>query len=477
MRSLRSRFIFSHLLPILCVVPLVTIILLYLLETQIILDDMSEDVTDKAMAVANAVYGRPELLQDTAQAESFIAGVALYGAEQVYLIGPSGELLASSEALASGTLEGEQLPGLETAVTGERSLTIDYSLAEQAAVVLIPVKDLNEQLIGIVGVSDTLSGTASQISRLRFWVFAALLLEILLGIFVGIFMAHRLERPITHSAQAVIDIAAGRVIEPLPVHGATEMRELAQAVNTLSERLRLLEATRRRSLANIVHELGRPLGAIRSAVYVLRHGADDDLQVRDELLGGIEEHIENMQPLLDDLSQLHGQVQGTVRLDPRLVFLSEWLPPLLLPWRAVAQEKSLHWETNIPPGLPPLTIDPDRLAQALGNLISNAIKYTPPGGSLLVSASLTASELLLRVTDSGPGILPEEQARIFEPFYRSQAQRRFPMGLGLGLTIARDLVEAHGGRLELDSTPGQGSTFTIYLPLTPQLPAHGEAGV
>jgi signal transduction histidine kinase len=207
------------------------------------------------------------------------------------------------------------------------------------------------------------------------------------------------------------------------------------------------------------------LGAIRSAVYVLRHGADDDPQVRDELLSGIEASIENMQPLLEDLSLLHGQVQGTIQLNRQPVAISDWLPPILLPWRAVAQEKGLQWQTDIPPGLPTLNIDPERLAQAVGNLVSNGVKYTPQGGSVSVTAATTAGELLIRVEDSGPGIQPEEQERIFEPFFRSQAQRRFPMGLGLGLTIARDLVEAHNGKLQVQSTPGSGSCFTIHLPM------------
>ncbi len=471
MRSLRSRFIFSHLLPILLVVPLVTIILLYLLETQILLTDMSEDITEKANLIAQTVNGRPELLQNRPQAESFLAGVSIYIDEGILLINPQGNVIASSEILADEMAENDvDLSGLETAVTGDRSLVVTYGLTEQEAIVLVPVRDINQQLIGIVGVTDTLASAASQIGGLRTLVFLGLLLELLLGIIVGIIMARRLERPITRTMAAVVDIALGREIEPVPIKGPKELRELAQAVNTLAERLYLLEETRRRSLANIVHELARPLGAIRSAVYVLRHGADDDPHIRDELLYGIEESVENMQPLLDDLALLHGQVQGTIQLERHPVAISDWLPPLLLPWRAVAQEKGLQWQTDIPPTLPTLNIDPDRLGQAVGNLISNAIKYTPPQGSVSISAETTANELLIRVADSGPGILPEEEERIFEPFFRSQAQRRFPMGLGLGLTISRDLVEAHNGRLQLESRPGSGSYFTIHLPLSPTVP-------
>jgi signal transduction histidine kinase len=110
-------------------------------------------------------------------------------------------------------------------------------------------------------------------------------------------------------------------------------------------------------------------------------------------------------------------------------------------------------------------LDPDRLAQVVGNLLSNAIKYTPQGGTVSLAAGAGADEVWIRISDTGPGISADEQARIFAPFYRSQLNRRFPQGMGLGLSIASSLVAAHGGRLELDSAPGQGSHFTVRLPL------------
>jgi two-component system phosphate regulon sensor histidine kinase PhoR len=126
----------------------------------------------------------------------------------------------------------------------------------------------------------------------------------------------------------------------------------------------------------------------------------------------------------------------------------------------------VRWQTVIPDTLPTLNVDPDRLGQALGNLLSNAIKYTPAGGMVSFSAGLEEKELWIRVSDTGPGIPPDEQARIFTPLYRSQSGRRFPQGMGLGLTIAREMVIAHGGRLEVESSVGLGSRFTIWLPLT-----------
>jgi two-component system, OmpR family, sensor histidine kinase BaeS len=109
-------------------------------------------------------------------------------------------------------------------------------------------------------------------------------------------------------------------------------------------------------------------------------------------------------------------------------------------------------------------MDPDRMAQALGNLLSNAIRYTPPGGKVVLSALAVEKDVLIQVNDSGPGIATEEQSQIFTPFYRGKAARRFSDGMGLGLTISKDLIEAHGGELKVESRPGQGSLFIICLP-------------
>jgi signal transduction histidine kinase len=110
------------------------------------------------------------------------------------------------------------------------------------------------------------------------------------------------------------------------------------------------------------------------------------------------------------------------------------------------------------------------LAQAVGNLISNAIKYTPAGGIVSIGVESDPQTVRIQVTDTGPGIALDDQARIFEPFYRGQTARRFPQGMGLGLTIARDLVVAHGGHLDVTSIPNQGSQFTISLPISSSLP-------
>ena len=146
--------------------------------------------------------------------------------------------------------------------------------------------------------------------------------------------------------------------------------------------------------------------------------------------------------------------------------LNQWLLEVIAPWKAAAHAKSLTWHGNIPASLPIVSIDPDRMAQAVGNLLSNAVKYTPAGGQVVVTAVVHADTLVFTVQDSGSGIDPAEIDKIFEPFYRSSRETRFPQGMGLGLSIAREIVNAHGGQISARSKHGQGSLFEIKLPIS-----------
>jgi signal transduction histidine kinase len=321
-------------------------------------------------------------------------------------------------------------------------------------------------VIGIVRLTHELAGVYERFLNLRFWIGGVVVVELLIGVVLGFILALSLERYLRRVTDSLYNIATGQPIPPLPQQGPEEVRTLFQAVNTLASRLQTLEDARRRLLANLVHELGRPLGALRSAVHALLHGAERDPELRQELLKGMEAEILRLQPLLDNLAQLHGQILGTLELDRRLVVTSRWLSLVARPWQAAAEEKGLRWQIDIPLGLPPVSIDANQMAQVIGNLLSNAVKYTPTGGLVCITAFVENEALQIQDTDTGTGIVPEELGRIFEPFHRSQTGRRFPQGMGLGLTIAQDIIIAHGGQLNVESTPGEGSRFTVILPLT-----------
>ena len=467
MRKLRTRLILSHILPLLVVLPIVGVVLTYLLETQVLLAGLSNELERQALLVAELADNYPQIWFDPLQAQAFTARIDPYISAQMTLITANGIVLASTDA-DEQTRIGQQItvPGFAEVLRTGAILRIDYGQQRGtgAADVLVPVITRN-RVLGVIRLTDPLSNVYARFPRARTFIFSVLAVGLLGGLGVGLFLAFDLERPLTRSTEAILRMAQGQQLEQLPEQGPREYRLLVRAFNALTIQLQSLEKARQRLLANLVHEIGRPLGALRSAIQALAAGASEDAALREELLSGMDAEVARMRHLLDDLTQLYGQALGPLELDRSPTEIGPWLRQTLIPWREAALGKDLRWQTALAPSLPTLNIDADRMAQALGNILSNAIKYTPPGGEITTAAEVVADALRLSVCDSGPGIPPEEQSRIFEAFYRGPTSRRFPQGMGLGLTIARDLVTAHGGHIEVAGTPGNGSCFTIHLPL------------
>jgi signal transduction histidine kinase len=447
------------------------LVLVYTLETKVLLVNLSKDLESQAALFAEIADDYAGIWEDPAQAQSFVARFSPHLAAQVALLSPDGSLLASSDPADAERL-GQPFEPSQRAdlMAGHLSVETSYSRQQLAEIiqVSIPVMRPGQQVLGVIRLSHRLSGVYDWFRDLRATIMAVLAAGLVLGSISGLILAHNIERPLQQVTQAMLRLASGRKLAPLPAKGAREIQLLASAFNSLVERLQSLEQARRQLLANLVHELRRPLGALYSAVEALIGGAGEDADLRVELLEGMEDQVERLQRLLGDLAQLHDQVLGSLELDRQPVPLSTWLSHVLAPWREAAHMAGLNWDTRIPSDLPTLELDPDRLAQAVGNLLSNAVKYTPEGGSVSVQASATGEAAWIQVGDTGPGIAAEERKRIFSPFYRGRASGRFPQGMGLGLTIARDLVVAHQGHLEVESTPGEGSQFTIRLPVPPQ---------
>jgi two-component system sensor histidine kinase BaeS len=466
MRTLRGRLILSHLLPLLVVIPLAGIALTYLLETQVLLAGLSTELERQAILIATIASDYPQIWFDQDQAQAFTARIGERLTAQVALLGADGVLLASTDPTDQARLgQSFDVPGFHEVLASGAVIRVDYGErpGTGAAEVLAPVV-INRRIVGVIRMTDPLSSLYERFPRTRALIVWVLASGLVVGVGIGWFFALSLERPLRQATDAISQMAGGEMLAALPEQGPEEVRLLLRAFNTLAERLQGLEKARRRLLANLVHELGRPLGALLSAIQALSGGADEDPDLRQELLKGIGAEVQRMQHLLDDLTHLYDQTLGSLELDRRPTALHPWLVQVFGPWREAAQDKGIRWQADLPADLPTLVVDPDRLAQAVGNVVSNAIKYTLPDGEMAVGAGTEGGQVWIRVRDSGPGIPPEEQALIFTPFYRGAAGRRFPQGMGLGLSIARDLVVAHGGRVQVESTSGVGSTFTIWLP-------------
>jgi two-component system sensor histidine kinase BaeS len=471
MRTLKSRLIISHILPLLIIVPLVGLALLYLLETQVLLADVAEQMQQQAALTAELAGDQPDIWNDADKARVFVKRFSTFQRSQVMLLDPKGNLLASSyPAELEQVRQPLELPELSAPRAGDSRppINLTQNIYTHVTEVWVPVVDANEEVIGIVRLSNQLSGVRERFLRIRYVIIGMLAIELLLGLVIGLVLALDLERSLRRVTQAIAGVAGGGEWTRLPEKGPEEIQQLLRAFNSMAERLQMLEEARRRLLANLVHELGRPIGALQAGIQTLLNGAAEEIEIRQKLLEGMQAETRRLNPLLSNLAKLHDRVLGAVELNYEPTPLSEWLDRTAAPWREAALDKGLDWQISIPENLPALEVDPDRLAQVVGNLLSNAVKYTPSGGTISIEAGTTEEEgAWIKVSDTGPGIDPEEQERIFEPFQRSQRGRRFPQGMGLGLTIARDLVTAHGGRLAVKSEPGRGSHFTVWLPPKP----------
>jgi signal transduction histidine kinase len=468
LNTLRGRFILSHILPLLIVIPLMGIATIYLIEEQILLPSLLSELRGNALMLSRLAARDQEIWQDPAYARQLLEQGSVRADGRLMLLDSNGILIASSDPADADRI-GSQMehPGLEAARGGQVVTELRYSqnLDDNMADALAPVVGPNGEVLGFIRLSFHYYTFTEQIYQLRYLLTGVLVSALLLGAGLGVTLAINVGAPVQQVTEAVYSLANGERSEALPELGAVETRRLSRAVNTLFERLRGMEAARKRLLANLVHEIGRPLGALRMGIEALSLGANRDPKFYEELLGGMDQETARLQRLLEDLSHLHEQALGVLELDRENLDLAIWLPETLGPWQQAAIKKRLHWELILPGSLPIVQADPLRLDQVIGNLVSNAIKYTPGGGTVGVETGAEGDWVWVRVRDTGPGIPPELQEKMFEPFVRGGQGKRFPQGMGLGLSIARELIEAHGGRLELESEAGMGSRFTIWLPL------------
>ncbi len=225
-----------------------------------------------------------------------------------------------------------------------------------------------------------------------------------------------------------------------------------------------LDTTRREFVSNASHELRTPIAGIRASVETLQRGAIDDLDGRTQFLNMIFEDVERMDSLITEMLELSRLESGDTPLHMESVSPSKIVHDVIRHFDALAIESDLLLKSTVPTDLPDILLDPKKIERVLSNLISNAVKWTPSGGSIEVNSWLDDGSVYFAVVDTGFGIDPEHLPHIFERFFKTDPGRS-KSGTGLGLAIVRHLVEAHGGFVTVSSTIGKGSSFSFSLPL------------
>ena len=285
-----------------------------------------------------------------------------------------------------------------------------------------------------------------------------------IALFLGILLARMLTRPLRELTAASRAIARGELGQQVPVRSQDELGELAASFNQMSADLARANQLRRQMTADIAHDLRTPLMVITGYLESLRDGVLKPSPARFEVMYN---EAQQLTRLVEDLRTLSLADAGVLTLNRLPVSPQELLERSAAAFWHRAEQQGIALQVQVDPGLPEIHVDPERMALALGNLVSNALRHTPEGGQIVLSAHRRADAVLLTVQDNGEGIAPEVLPHIFDRFYRGDASRQQQNGeSGLGLAIVKSLVEAHGGRISAVSAGvGCGSTFSIYLPL------------
>jgi signal transduction histidine kinase len=313
----------------------------------------------------------------------------------------------------------------------------------------------SERTIGVVEVSRSTLASERFLTTLRNILLVTILAAVMISLLVSVFLARRMSGPIRGMEQATRRIAAGDLDVRLADYPPDEIGRLTESINHMAERLKHLEAARAQFISEISHDLRTPLTAIKGLLVNLMDASQSGEQPSLEIAERETDRLIRLVNQLLDFSRWQG---GQLELNRRPVGLSAIASAAVTLSEGRAHHRNITLNTDVPRGLPMISADPDRLQQVILNLLDNAIKFTPGGGQVTLAVTQRGDEIEVSVQDTGRGMNDEERERAFEAYYRGEGG-----GAGLGLTIARAIVEAHGGRMGIESSLGQGTRVWFAL--------------
>ncbi len=368
-------------------------------------------------------------------------------------------------------------------VTDERGVVVADSAGEMVGQELSPTElslgapiVVGNDVVGTVLVAWSRQIVLGEIEEaflqsVRRSLFFVILGGCLLAVGLGAIIAYQITRPLQELRQAAAEIASGNLESRVQIRGRDEVAELARSFNDMARALQRQEEKRRQMLADIAHELRTPLSVIRGHLEALLDGL---YPLDSAHLAPVYNETLLLQRLVEDLRILSLAEAGKLPLEKSWFDAAKLINEIVELAEAEASEKGLTIRCSVESPLP-LYADRQRIGQVIHNILANALNFTPEGGTIVVKAGKVspgssakgAEEFVeISITDTGPGIPPEDLPHIFDRFWRKEPSRsRSTGGSGLGLSIAKELVEAHGGSIQVQSTVGKGTTFTVMIPV------------
>jgi len=400
---------------------------------------------------------------------------AVYAADtgaRVAILDPRGNVVADSAAPLGSLPNQSNQPEVRAALNGLVQRDVRAAGDETALFVAAPIQQ-GDRILGLVQMARPMHQITAGFRRFALQLGGISLFALILATLLGIAISRRLVRPVQQLEQASLRVASGDLSQQAPVETADELGALAVAFNHMVREVREMMTQQRLFVANASHELRTPLTNIKLRSEALLGGASEDPAVAGRYLAEIDREA-------DRLGRLASALLDLSRLEEDRAFQTAVEPVDLLPLlHAVADATALRasqagltLHVDLPPALPRLAVWPEQIEAVLVNLLDNAIKFTPAGGRVNLSAEAHGRRCLIRVADSGPGIPLEDLPHVFERFYRvDRARSRSDAqpggsGAGLGLAIVKALLEQNGGQITVASQPGQGTVFSVELPFS-----------
>ena len=415
--------------------------------------------------------------QGQSWAQSLVPGLADYYVRtgswknvQSILQNPSGEMMTQGEMMGGDmlTMMGHRL------VLADASGTVVADTANQLIGLRLPDNDLahgtpivvNGRQVGTLLIA-TLDVPASPINQFRRSVGVSVLISGgiagVIALLMGSLLFFQVTLPMRRLSRAAQGIAAGDLSQRV-LTSDDEVGQVARSFNAMAESLQRMEQQRQNMVADIAHELRTPLSVIQGNVEAMLDGV---LPASPEELESIHQETILLNRLISDLRTLSLAEAGQLALDKQPLDMGEVVTRVAEKYRLRAEEQNVALSVQVAPNLPRVSADAGRIEQALVNLAENALRYgaSDAGGRVTLGARAMADGVEAWVSDTGPGIAPEDLPHVFERFWRSEESRnRQTGGSGIGLALVKQLIEAHGGRVSVESTLGHGATFRVMLP-------------